>query len=247
MLAVDNRVIMISGASRGLGLALGQTLQAAGYRLSLGVRNPAAAEFRNGGWDESRVMAYPFDAREAASPRAWMEATVARFGQIDGVVNNAAIDTFVGIETGPEVSEDDQERNFDDLWTVNVKAPLRLIRAALPHLKRSGHGRIVNVASLSGKRIPSLAIGYPMTKFALVALTKGLQDLGQDCGIRSTVLCPGFIRTKMSADRAVAVGMKPENMTTPEELSETIDFLLRLPNSTPIEELLINNRFEDTL
>jgi len=244
MLDVGNRVVMVSGASRGLGLAIARRLHDAGYRLSLGVRNPAVAALNDGSWDQTRVLVHPFDALSAPSPRRWAEATVARFGGIDGVINNAATAAHVGIELGPAASEEEQEAIFDELLTVNVKAPLRLIRAALPHLKRCGHGRVVNVASLSAKRIPSDAIGYPMTKFALVALTHGLRRIGWEHGIRATVLCPGFIRTAMSAERAATVGMAPENMLAPEDLAETIALLLQLPNTASIAELLVNNRYE---
>jgi NAD(P)-dependent dehydrogenase (short-subunit alcohol dehydrogenase family) len=247
MLDIGNRVVMVSGASRGLGLAVAHTLYAAGYRLSLGVRDPKSAGLREVPWDPERVFVHRFDAMITAAPRAWVDATMDRFGGIDALINNAATAKHVGIELGPAASEEEQEAIFDELLTVNVKAPLRLIRAALPALRQCGHGRVVNVASLSGKRLPGLAVGYPMTKFALVALTHGLRRLGWEDGIRATVLCPGFIRTAMSMSRATEVGMPAEKMATPEELASIIELLLRLPNTSSIAELLVNNRFEDML
>jgi NAD(P)-dependent dehydrogenase (short-subunit alcohol dehydrogenase family) len=237
MLDIGNRVVMVSGASRGLGLAVAHTLYAAGYRLSLGVRDPKSAGLREVPWDPERVFVHRFDAMITAAPRAWVDATMDRFGGIDALINNAATAKHVGIELGPAASEDEQEAIFDELLTVNVKAPLRLIRAALPALRQCGHGRVVNVASLSGKRLPGLAVGYPMTKFALVALTHGLRRLGWEDGIRATV----------SMSRATEVGMPAEKMATPEELASIIELLLRLPNTSSIAELLVNNRFEDML
>ncbi|GIS87911.1 MAG: hypothetical protein CM1200mP18_06210 [Gammaproteobacteria bacterium] len=80
-------------------------------------------------------------------PQQWVEKTVSTFGKIDGLVNNAGI-------AGPAVSlMDNDETQLDEMWAVNVKGPTRLTRLAMLHLTKSGNGRVVNVASLSGKRV----------------------------------------------------------------------------------------------
>ena len=233
MLAVDGRVVMISGASRGIGAAVARRLAAAGYRLSLGVRDAARAPVQPG--EDCLVTRY--DARERDAAQAWVASTVDRYGRVDALVNNAGIAPMSTIE-------DDDETILDDLWLVNVKAPLRVIRAALPHLKASGAGRIVNVASLSGKRVPNPNNGYAMSKFALVALTHSARRLGWKHGIRATALCPGFVATDLTAgvssvDRA--------DMIDPQDLAELVACLLALPNNAAIAELLVNMRYEDTL
>jgi NAD(P)-dependent dehydrogenase (short-subunit alcohol dehydrogenase family) len=83
------------------------------------------------------------------------------------------------------------------MWRINVKDPLRVIRAALPHLAVCGHGRVVNLGSLSGRRVGS-NVGYAMTKFAVVALTHGLRREGRAAGIRATVVCPGYVAADMT-------------------------------------------------
>ena len=90
MLSPDNRVIMVSGANRGIGLAVARCLHAKGYRLSLGGRDAAKIEAALPGADASRVIAVAFDARDRASCEAWVERTARHFGRIDGLVNNAA-------------------------------------------------------------------------------------------------------------------------------------------------------------
>src|SRR5262245_36772158 len=157
MLSPQGRVVMVSGASRGIGRAIAERLLAAGYAISAGVRDPAKLPF--GG---ERVLAVRYDAKDRASPSAWVAATVARFGRIDGLVNSAGINPLVRVM-------DEDETGLDEMWAVNVKGPLRLTRAALPHLEQSGTGRIINVASLSGKRVKNESNGYAMTKFAVVA------------------------------------------------------------------------------
>src|SRR5215216_4525448 len=119
------RVAMISGASRGIGLAIARELKQAGLALSLGVRRPG--EFRDPLAADGEVLVHPYDAHERDAAKAWVDATIARFGRIDVLVNNAGISRFVGLEEG---SEDD----LDELLAINVKAPFRVIRAALPHL-----------------------------------------------------------------------------------------------------------------
>src|SRR5207245_5547245 len=101
-----------------------------------------------------------------------------------------------GINPKVRVS-DEGEDDLDEMWRINVKGPLRVIRAALPHLAVCGHGRVVNLGSLSGRRVGS-NVGYAMTKFAVVALTHGLRREGRAAGIRATVVCAGYVATDMT-------------------------------------------------
>jgi len=233
MLAAEGRVVMVSGASRGIGAAVAARLAGAGYRLSLGVRNPALPPVG----DPRNCLVARYDASEREAAQQWVAATLARFGRIDAVVNNAGILNRTGIE-------DEDERALDRLWLINVKAPLRVIRAALPSLKRSGAGRVVNIASLAGKRVRNADTGYAMSKFALMALTHGVRRLGWEHGIRASAVCPGFVATDMSAG---APGVERAAMIQPEDLAEVVALLLALPNNAAIAELLVNMRFEDTL
>ena len=91
---------------------------------------------------------------------------------------------------------------LDELWAVNVKAPFRLIRLALPHLDQSGHGRIVNIASTDAKRYrdTSVSIAYAITKHAVLALSHAAKFAGWEHGVRVTALCPGAVDTTLSPD-----------------------------------------------
>jgi NADP-dependent 3-hydroxy acid dehydrogenase YdfG len=235
MLAVDNRVVMISGANRGIGRALAVGLLAKGYRLSLGARRPETlADIASA--PAERVLAVAYDALDHASAKAWVAATLARFGRIDGLINNAGVLRHATIEEG-------RDEDFEHLWQVNAMAPLRLTRAALPHLKRCGAGRIVNIVSLSGKRVRGDNAGYAMSKFAALALTHGTRRAGWRDGVRVTALCPGCVATDMASH----AGVPPEEMIQPEDLCELVATVLALPNNASIAELLVHCRFEDTL
>jgi NAD(P)-dependent dehydrogenase (short-subunit alcohol dehydrogenase family) len=235
MLSPEGRVVMVSGANRGIGLAVARCLQAKGYRLSLGARDAGKTSAALGGVDDSRVIAVAFDARDRESCAAWVERTAGHFGRIDALVNNAGISRTVGIE-------DDDEAAYDEMWDVNVKGPLRLVRLAMPHLRKSGSGRVVNISSLSGKRVRNAHAGYAMSKFALVALTHSVRRLGWDDGVRATAICPSFVATDMSAQSSA---VPRDEMIQPADLAELVATTLALPNNAVVAELLVNCRLED--
>ena len=237
MLPVADRVIMVSGANRGIGLAVAQSLRDKGYRLSLGGRDLAALELATADFPAERVMRYRYEARDRAAAAQWVRATAEGFGAIDGLVNSAGILLPAGIE-------EDVEEHYEALWSVNVMGPLHLTRLALPHLRATGRGRIVNLASLSGKRVAGGNAGYAMSKFAVVALSHATRRAGWADGVRVTALCPGYVATDMVAE----VSNPPaEAMIQPADLAELVATVLALPNTASLAELLVNCRLEDTV
>ena len=232
MLAPDGRVIMISGANRGIGLAIARALYDAGYSLSLGARNPASLVDVTSGWAPERVLTGRYDAEDQETHRQWVAATVERFDRLDGLVNNAGIMEDVSVE-------DEKDDALDRMWAVNVKAPLSMTRTALPHLRRCGVGRIINVSSLAGKAVYGRGIGYSMTKFAAVALSHATRHAGWDDGVRCTALCPGYVATDMTA---TVETVAHDQMIEPSDLAEVVLTLLALSNKASIAELVINCR-----
>ena len=223
---------MISGANRGIGKAIAERLHQAGCRLSLGARDPdKLAHNIAGSMDASRVLIHPYEARDRSIAKEWAAATVQKYGCIDGLVNNAAIVHLFR-------AEDENEELLDEMWDVNVKGPLRLFRAAFPHLKDCGHGRVINISSLSGVRLnwPEVA-GYAMTKHALMAFTHAIKFSGWEFGIRSTAICPAFVNTDMTLD---VPGVSPAEMIQPESIAELVETVLALPNTASVTELPVN-------
>lgn len=230
MLEPDGRVVMISGASRGIGHAIAQRLLQSGFRVSGGVRKP------QGMADNDRIMHHRYEATEKGSAEAWVAATVARFGSVDAVVNAAGINPKVTVSSA-------EEDLLDEMWQINVKGPLRVIRAALPHLSVCGHGRVINLGSLSSKRVAS-NVGYAMTKFAVAALTHGVRREGRAAGIRATVICPGYVATDMTLKDDE---IPRHDMTQPGDLAELVETVLRLPNNAGVSELLVHCQYEPML
>lgn len=228
----EGRVIMISGASRGIGLAIARRLHDDGYRLSLGVRRPGDVK----DFDAGRVLVHPFDATKPETAEPWLAATIERFGRLDGLINNAGILRAIDLRSG-------DESVLDEMWAVNVKAPFRLIRLALPHLEKAGNGRIVNVASTDGKRYrEGVSVAYTMTKHAVMALSHAARFAGWEHGVRVTALCPGAVDTELVAG---VPGVVPSaNRIPPETVADTVSFLLGLPNTASVAELVMNTRLE---
>jgi NADP-dependent 3-hydroxy acid dehydrogenase YdfG len=237
-LTPEGRVVMVSGANRGIGRAIAQELHGRGYVLSLGARDPDSLAPVLAQTDAARVMSHGFQARDPASAAAWVAATVERFGRLDALVNNAGVAHSFRVD-------DPDEAKLDEMWEVNVKAPLRLIRAALPHLQQSGSGRVVNVVSLSGKRLKSAEIGgYAMTKYAAAALTHAVRYAGWEHGIRATSICPGLVATDMTAD---VTAVPREAMIQPAAIAQLVATVLTLPNTASVAEIPVNCVLEPTV
>ena len=188
----EDKVVLITGGSRGLGLALARVFAEEGAHLALLARNEralerAATELRAGG---TRVLTLPCDVREWEAVENAVEEAAAHFGSLDVLVNNAGV-----IQVGPleHMNEDD----FRDALDVHVWGALHATLAALPHLKRARgrEGRIVNIASVGGKVAVPHLLPYVTSKFALVGLSDGLRaELAKE-GVKVTTVSPGLMRT----------------------------------------------------
>lgn len=237
MLDPASRVALVSGANRGIGKAVAETLHADGWSVSLGARDVASLKRMTADWDPARVHVAVYRAEDWGTHRDWVEAAAARFGRIDALVNNAGTHSTATI---PDITPGEVDRVFD----VNVKGPLGLTQAALPYLAASGSGRVVNVSSLSGKRIRNDHVAYGMSKFALMALTHATRRLGWSSGIRAVAVCPSFVDTDMAAGLGKVSTVE---MTDPKDLARLVATVMALPNTATVAELLVNCRLEDML
>ena len=232
MLEANGRVIMVTGANRGIGLATAKVLAGRGYTLSLGARQPDKIPLVEIGAD---CFTHHWDAEQLDSSKAWVDATVEKFEHVHGIVLNAGVELGGALETGTE-------EEFDQMFQVNFKGPLWLTRAALPHLRRSENGRVINVASLAGKRVlRSELLGYSASKFAALSLTHAVRQSGWEDGVRATSICPGLVETRMTDHVSAPHG---QFKLEPETIAETIAYALSLPNSAVVAEILVNSRYE---
>ncbi len=228
------RVAMISGANRGIGLAIAERLAQDGWTLSLGVRDPARVSSRA---LPDGTLVCRFEARDPGSEANWVNETVKQFGRVDALVNNAGIMI-------PKSVVDATDEDIEALLDVNVKSPLRLARAAWPHLLACGQGKVLTIVSLSGKRVKSATAGaYSVSKFAALALSHALRHAGWDNGVRSTALCPGFVATDMARSLTETA---PGLMTQPKDVARIAALILDLPSTASIAEVPVNWQLEES-
>jgi len=235
------KVVLISGGGRGIGAALAQRFLQDGWSVSLGMRRPQAVAWMQPWLADSAANALQlvaYDALDANGEARWVDAAMQQFGRIDAVIANAGIAIAKSVV---EIADDELQQ----LLEVNVKAPRRLGAAAWEPLKASGRGRIIVLASLSGKRVKTARMGsYSVSKFAAVALAHGFRHAGFEFGIRATAICPGFV----VSDMALAVGnsFPAEKMTKPEDLARIIAMLVNLPNEASVAEFAIHCQLEES-
>jgi NAD(P)-dependent dehydrogenase (short-subunit alcohol dehydrogenase family) len=185
-----NKTVVISGASRGLGLELARAFAREGATLVLLARNhdqlaEGVRELERAG---TRASALVCDVTKQDQVRADVASIIGEFGAIDVLVNNAGI-----IQVGP--SEHMKVEDYYEAMNVHFWGPLYLMQEVIPHMKRRGRGRIVNIASIGGKVALPHLLPYVASKFALVGLSEGMRTELAKEGIYVTTVCPGLMRT----------------------------------------------------
>ena len=224
---LSQRVVVVTGASRGIGESIAVACARAGAAVALAARKvepleATAAGIRSAG---GRAVAIPCHTGHAEEVAALFERTMAEFGKVDGLVNNAATNPYFGPTLGVTDSA------FDKIFEVNVKGYLY---ASREFAARTKGGAIVNMASYAGLKA-SLMLGvYGMSKAAVIAMTRTLAvELGPS-GIRVNAVAPGMVETRFSAAilqdevlRRRAVGDSPiARPAQPDEIAGAVVYLL---------------------
>lgn len=181
-------VVLITGASSGIGHAAANLFAERGWRVAATMRNPSDGEALA---KHPGLKLLPLDVTDAWSVNAAVAATLKEFGQIDVVVNNAGYGLLGPFETA---SDEQIQRQF----AVNVDGVFRVTRAVLPAMRRQGHGTIINVASLAGLIAMPFFSLYNATKFAIVGFTESLSYELAPLGIQAKCIAPGGVATEFA-------------------------------------------------
>ena len=190
MKKLEGKVVLITGASMGIGEALARAFAAEGAKLALAARSLDKLEAiaRSLPTDAIPIRA---DMSDAAAVRGMVEITAQRFGRLDILINNAAVGMYTSFADTPPAQ-------IEYLIRTNWLAPMHAIQAAVPYMRRQSGGQIINISSVAGKiSIPWMAT-YCSTKFALNALSYALRmELAAE-NIQVISVCPGRIKTPFS-------------------------------------------------
>jgi len=217
------RVALVTGANRGLGFETSRQLLAKGLNVVLAGRDAGALDeaLRRLGHPAERAMTVTMDVTDAASIARAQQAVAARFGQVDILVNNAAVLLFEDADV-LSIPADGYRQTFD----TNVFGAIEVCRAFAPEMARARYGRIVNVSSGAGQlaTMSTYAPAYSMSKAALNAFTRLLAQSYRDRGVLVNAVDPGWVRTDMGGSSAPR---------SPEEGADTIVWLATLPDKGP--------------
>lgn len=231
--AID-KVVLVTGASSGIGEATARELAGAGAKLFIGARRgdrlkALADELgENSAWRE-------LDVTDGADFDAFVEAAAARFGRIDALVNNAGV---MPLSPLAALKRDEWKRMID----VNIHGVLNGIAAVLPRFVAQKNGHVVNVASVAAHIVLPAAAVYCGTKHAVRAITEGLRQEHDE--IRSTLISPGVTTTELGndiTDPAVAAALKDwrQKSLTPDAIARAIRYALEQPDGVDINEVIV--------
>jgi p-cumic alcohol dehydrogenase len=228
-MSVADKVVLITGAARGLGFEYARFLGEAGARIVAGdIADCAAAASAaaNG------AIAVTLDVTDIASADTMVELAMERFGRVDALINNAAL---YGSLRGGRFNQI-AEADWDATMAVNVKGIWNCCKAVVPAMRQSGGGSIINIASLAATYGMAYALHYTTSKAAVIGLTRGLaRELGRD-NIRVNALAPSAVITEGTAEffgerldhglEVIRAGQSIQRTLEPADLTGTVAWLI---------------------
>lgn len=237
---LSETVVLVTGASAGIGQATARRLARAGARVVVTARraerlDALVAEIRAEGGEAFAVAG---DAAAAEDVEAVVARTVDTYGRIDVLVNNAGIMRIAPIT-------DNRVDDWVAMVDVNVKGVLYFLSAAMPHMVARKSGHIVSVGSVAGRRPFPGASVYAATKFAVRALSWGLHlELGNAHGIRVTDIQPGYVATELLSDdpttsEAWDEAWRGRRTLQPDDIARAIEFAVTSPDHVSVSEILV--------
>jgi NADP-dependent 3-hydroxy acid dehydrogenase YdfG len=237
MNATANKIILITGASSGIGEATAKLLAKGGAAVVLGARRTdrldrLVTEIEAAG-GEARARALDISSRE--DTKAFVDAARAEFGRVDVIVNNAGV---MPLSPMASLKVDEWDRMID----VNIRGVLHGIAAVLPIMNDQGSGQIINVSSIGGHTVSPTAAVYCATKFAVWAISDGLRQ--ENDRIRVTVISPGVVETELAdsiSDEQGREEMKAFRRIAipPDAIARAIAFAIEQPEDVDVSELIV--------
>ncbi|GAB3900055.1 SDR family oxidoreductase [Spirosoma agri] len=236
---MNGKVIVITGASSGMGAAAARHLSALGATVVLGARRAdrietLAKEIQDQG---GKALAIATDVTQRDQVKKLVDSAVGQFGRVDVILNNAGVMPLSPMDR-LNVAE------WDTMIDVNLKGVLNGIAAVLPHMKEQKSGQIINTASVAGHKVFTGSAVYSATKFAVRALTEGLRMEVKPYNIRTTIVCPGAVKTEL-LDHITEADIQQANKEyvgavgiSPDSFARVIAFAISQPEDVDINEII---------
>lgn len=232
-----DKVVLITGASSGIGAGIARELGKAGAKLVLGARRvdrleALAEEMRS---DGSEVLTRSLDVTDRRDVAAFVEAARVAFGRIDVIVNNAGI---MPLSPMASLKVDEWERMID----VNVKGVLYGIAAVLPEMSERGAGHIINIASIGALSVVPTAAVYCATKYAVRAISEGLRQ--ENDRLRVTCIYPGVVESELAdtiTDPAAAEAMRAYRAIAlkPDAIARAVRYVIEQPDDVDVSDIVV--------
>ncbi|QGU88897.1 SDR family NAD(P)-dependent oxidoreductase [Erwinia sorbitola] len=228
---MSNKVALITGASRGIGLHLARHFYAAGYHLILIARGAEALNAFASTLDPSRVQTLAIDVCDYPAVAQQVQQTLAAHSRLDVLINAAGIFRAGSTQTPLD--------DFNDMLATNVTAIHHLCQLCTPWLLKSQDGRIFNLASVSGVQPFGSVASYAASKHALVGYSRSIaRELGTQ-GIKVTTLCPDVVDT----DMAQGSGLASDEMLSTNDICRAVEFVMSLSPAAVVEQLTIGRQY----
>jgi NADP-dependent 3-hydroxy acid dehydrogenase YdfG len=242
---IEGKVVVITGASSGLGEATARLLSTQGASVVLGARRvdrlqSLADELTASG---GKALAISTDVTQYGQVKKLVDAAVQTYGRIDVMINNAGLMPSSPLE---RLKIDDWDRMID----VNIKGVLYGIAAALPCMKQQKSGHIINISSVAGHKVRSGGAVYAATKHAVRALSEGLRQEMKPYNIRTTVISPGAVATELPdsiTEPDIAEGMRKfyEIAIPAESFAHAVAFAISQPEEVDVNEILFRPTLQE--
>lgn len=229
---LKEKVVLITGAGRGLGEATCRALARHGAIIAAADINEGSAGAVVEGLRADGMQGIPIhlDVTDDASIEAAFKRLIDEHGRVDVLVNNAAVDATISVE---EMTVE----QWDRIVATNLRGPFAMSKAAFPVMRSAGTGHIVNICSTAAKRAWANASAYHATKWGLLGLSHALHVEGRGAGIKVTALVSGGMQTPFLTERFPDLDLN--NLQDPMNVAETIAFCLTMPDETVIPELMV--------
>lgn len=231
---IKNKVVLITGASSGIGAAIAQELSEAGAKVVLGARRADRLEQLAASLP-GEVLVHPVDVTDRDAMRRFANAARARFGAVDVIVNNAGLMPLSRVDA---LKFDEWDRMID----VNIRGVLNGVAAVLPEMVTAGKGQIINIASIASLHVFPMATVYCATKYAVHAICEGLRQ--EHNNLRISCIYPGVVESELAEhitdpDAIEAMRLFRQTALKPAAIARAVRYAIDQPDDVDVNDIVV--------